>query len=462
MFVGTLLMEAAWVVVLPPFRGIDEVDHAFRASAVAHGQWHAGPYTQYGRGRLVRVPVPLIAAASAQCAALHYTRPYDCRPKRVLGDGMGEVASGAGGYNPVFYWVVGTAGLPFSGAGSLYAMRAVTALACAILIMLGAWSVVQTRAGPWSAVGLLVALSPVAFYSMTVVSPNGVEIAAAVALWASVLALGREQSSSDELRLIAVMGVSGFLLGLLRGLGPGFACIILAVGILVAPRRIAAVARRHRVATLVAFLFIILGIAGQQLWPRVDATPPGIHEPGPTSSFHWIMPFFWLAQMIAVFPFRDQLAPGFVYPTVGGLLIALVVLAVVRGKGSIRLALLALIVGTLALPLVLTAATYAGRGVIWQGRYGLPLAVGVPIIAGIALGRWRPERWRLWVALGAAATAICNAAGLVHVLADERGRSVSVQDSAWHAPWAAAVVVLVLVAWAAFTLPILGRGDPRG
>ena len=67
---GVLLVQLAWILTVPPFRGIDEFDHAYRAAAVAHGQW--------------------LPRASAS----------------VRGHGeYVEVASGAARYNPVFYWL---------------------------------------------------------------------------------------------------------------------------------------------------------------------------------------------------------------------------------------------------------------------------------------------------------------------------------------------------------------------
>src|SRR4051794_21396389 len=115
-FLGTVLMQAAWIAVLPPFRGIDEIDHAFRASAVAHGEWEAGRWASFGRGRLVTVPADLAAAAGAQCASLRYTGHDNCLPVEELPRGMVRIASSAGSYPPAFYWLVGTAGRPFRGA----------------------------------------------------------------------------------------------------------------------------------------------------------------------------------------------------------------------------------------------------------------------------------------------------------------------------------------------------------
>ena len=41
LFLGTLLLQSAWILTLPPFRGTDEFDHAFRAAQVAGGDWAA-------------------------------------------------------------------------------------------------------------------------------------------------------------------------------------------------------------------------------------------------------------------------------------------------------------------------------------------------------------------------------------------------------------------------------------
>ena len=49
--------------------------------------------------------------------------------------------------------------------------------------------------------------------------------------------------------------------------------------------------------------------------------------------------------------------------------------------------LLALVAAVIVVPIVIEGATYnEGGGVNWQGRYTLPLAVGVPILAAVALG----------------------------------------------------------------------------
>lgn len=52
-----------------------------------------------------------------------------------------------------------------------------------------------------------------------------------------------------------------------------------------------------------------------------------------------------------------------------------------------RLAIVATTVATAVLPIVAEATTARQSGFIWQGRYLLPIAVGVPLLAGFAPAR---------------------------------------------------------------------------
>src|SRR4051794_39105891 len=108
-----LVVQIAWILAVPAFRGSDEFDHTYRAAAVARGQWIATPSNATrGTGAFVTVPRDIVEAASAECHRLPYTKPVDCVPR---GKGrMVQIASGAGRYNPVFYFLVGAPALPFS------------------------------------------------------------------------------------------------------------------------------------------------------------------------------------------------------------------------------------------------------------------------------------------------------------------------------------------------------------
>lgn len=48
---GSFLLQAAWILAVPPFRGMDEPDHAYRAESVAAGRWSATAQPSGYRGR---------------------------------------------------------------------------------------------------------------------------------------------------------------------------------------------------------------------------------------------------------------------------------------------------------------------------------------------------------------------------------------------------------------------------
>lgn len=170
--VGMLLLQAAWILTVPPFRGSDEFDHAYRAAAVAGGEWVAGEPVGDDDGWAVEVPGSLVAAAEAQCDELPGVGEVRCSPIERATGGNVVVGSTAAGYHPAFYWLVGSAAGPFEGVGALYAMRVATALLCLLFIGCAAWAT-SLLPGRWPMASLLLAATPVLMYSTTIVAPNG-------------------------------------------------------------------------------------------------------------------------------------------------------------------------------------------------------------------------------------------------------------------------------------------------
>ncbi len=201
--IGSLLLQLAWISALPPFAGVDEFDHAYRASAVAHGQITTDHVAATdGRGELVVVDRSIAEAARAQCEARTYTGPDNCRPVADAGPGLVTIASAAASYNPAFYFVVGHLAKPFDGADALYVMRLVTAVLCSLFLALAAWLTCLWARTRWPLVGLMVASTPVLVYSTSIASPNGLEMCAALSVWVALLGF-REQRPRDASRASA-------------------------------------------------------------------------------------------------------------------------------------------------------------------------------------------------------------------------------------------------------------------
>ena len=187
---GTLLIELAWIWAVPPFRGIDEFDHAYRAASVAEGFW-SPEWTEVPNGRGVLLPVPeeIVVDAHEVCDSYEYVGPANCQAVSRLDRGLVMVASAAGRYNPVFYWVVGSPSRLASGSDALYIMRATSALLCSLLVAISAWVIGRWANTRWPFVALALALTPVTLYGFMLPAPNGVEMAAALCLWSGLLGL---------------------------------------------------------------------------------------------------------------------------------------------------------------------------------------------------------------------------------------------------------------------------------
>jgi hypothetical protein len=110
---------------------------------------------------------------------------------------------------------------------------------------------------------------------------------------------------------------------------------------------------------------------------------------------------------------------------------------------------------------VLTLATSAGRGNIWQGRYGLPYGVGFILVAGLLASLGPAARAALsWKVSGPALTlyGVVVAACLLKVRADELDDNpASVADHSWHAPSVVVLVVLVGLAMLCLAGSLSGR-----
>ncbi len=451
--VGFALLQALWIVTVPPFRGVDEFDHAYRAAAVANGQWLATEWTENGRGILVAVPEELVEAAHGQCASLDYTGPDNCSPAGQAGD-LVWVGSGAGGYNPAFYAVVGTLAGPFDGVTSLYVMRVATALLCLLMIGIAAWSVAIRSRSRWSRAGLVFAVTPVMLYSTAIVAPNGVELCAALCFWSALLSLDGSATLQQERRLVWIAAGSASVLMVDRMLGPLFALAILLTVWLLNPALVRHVVTVHRRVFVWASMVVLACATYAVTWFLVSGAgspEPGNHQGG---GFVWTHPILWIFQSIAAFPTRGDQGAMVVYPIVLLIFAALVAVALARATPRARWVLILTMVVSLAIPLLLTAATYAGRGSMWQGRYGLPYAMGVVLIAALVLDRSGLEtRLRgAILTLGSVAMGIGIAACLVKLLTNEAGRSVSRLDPGWLQPAPAALVAGTAVAWALLRL----------
>lgn len=438
---GLLVLQVAWIFAVPPFRGIDEFDHAYKAIAVAEGDWLPSPSSATrGTGAWLEVPSELVEAARAQCEALSYTNDEDC-----VGVPDGEttrVASGAGRYNPFYYALVGPAGALFDGASAVYAMRIMSALLCTL--MFGAALVASRRwaQSNWPPVALTIAATPVLVYSSAVLAPNGLEMMAGLAFWAGFLglALGKDRVDGSSLWIAVVAGV---VLVTTRSLGPLWCLmIVLTVPLVLGralPSRARELVRDRRV--LAGGTLVVIATALSALWTiRMGSLDVG-SKPDHVYSFGERLEFLrgeiplWMFQSIAAFPLRNEPTEPVVYICYLVLFLGIVALGLRAATPWVKAALLITITLSLLVPLAISFATLNDHIGVWQGRYTLPYSAGIVILAALALDRAGSSgmgpRTRL---VGLLLYVTAHAVGPVTVLRLSEAKPLSDADAWIHPP----------------------------
>jgi hypothetical protein len=385
------LIEAMWIIAVPPFRGMDEFDHAYRADYVARGNWQR-PTTPAasGRGAVVSVRESIVDAARPVCESFKYTGPDNCRPITSKG-GLATVATGAFAYGTTYYWLIGTPALAFDGVEALFVMRVTSALLCAMVTVF-ACAALRSAFGPRPVYGLLIGLTPTVAYTFSILGPNGLEIAAGAGSWAGLMALARGHDRSNRASRLWILATAACctLLTVLRPLGPLW-LLLIAISVLVAWgwRPWAILARRSPVALSAAVLSVGAGVfmtARGVLQVQVGVFLPGdidLPDRGWAVALNQFV--VWVFQGVAAFPSRDEVAPLVVYALQMGVMVTWLALGVVASRGRLRVALLLVITASLVVPVLIAAEILGPLASTWQGRYSLPFALGGVVVAGLAL-----------------------------------------------------------------------------
>ncbi len=403
-------LGASWAIALPLFGSPDEPAHTIRAASVARGEAIGEQIPgKDGGWRRVSVPEVMESANNVGCYAF---RP-DLSAACLSYDGSDretKVDTTAGTYFPAYYWVVGLPSLISAQAGGVYLMRLLSALVAAALL---ACAVSSLRGFPnrrVGAVGLAVAVTPMVLFVNGTVNPSSLEISAAIAAWCSALAIAatRADTRIDRAEIIRLV-VAFSALGVSRLFAPMWIVgILVAAGLLggwTTFRRMS----RDRGMQLAA---VLIGIAtlSQVVW-NVIVRPVATGTSVEVSQYERIRNTigrsgFFYDSMIGNFGWLNVKAPYVViliWTAAIGLLLSL---GLSLPSRRAALALLLTAAATVMLPLASEYREVPIIGPFWQGRYTLPLAVGVPLIAAWIIGASsigeRLARSRLPLIVGAA------------------------------------------------------------
>ena len=230
---------------------------------------------------------------------------------------------------------------------------------------------------------------------------SGLEISAAIAFAASLARLGR--ASEPSRAVWALAGASGVALALSRSTGPiWLAFLLLAFVLLDGFRSSWRCFRRGGRGAIAAVSAVAVAILANRWWESAHGPHAVISlRPWPDNVQVAIdfMPIV-LRQEVGVFGTLDSPMPRAAHLVWIGMVLALVAYAATRGKGRDRALLVAATAGFgFLLPVFLQAAVMLHTGFAVQGRYVLPFAAAIPILAGEVIVRselrtglpsWRP------------------------------------------------------------------------
>ena len=416
-FVIVLAPFLAWALATPPYASPDENDHIRYAVAVASltsvkaippdaTEWSDDVADQLDKRGLSRPELIAVGWGSARLPAFYGQEGFPCFIFRsditaecqqiVDLSGTSELVMSTRLYPKPYYAIVGLPSLVADNRGTLYAMRAVSGAISAAAITF-AITVARQRQRT-VLLGIAIALTPMVWFIGASVNPNGAEIALALAWWVGLMALTADDRLPPARGLLVGTVIAGAGLAVVRPLSLVWLGVIALVVMINAGS-----ARTRRLlgerAVQVGGTIVLIICAAQAVLVlgngSLGSTDPrtalaGIETSAALRTSIGRQPEI-LEEMIGVFGWLDTRVPAVV--VVAWLVVLGIVIGMALLAGSRRqlVVLAGLAVAAVVLPIVMEVQGVSAVGFIWQGRYSLPLTIGVPLLAAGAIAG-RPLR----------------------------------------------------------------------
>lgn len=402
LFAAYAALGMAWIVGNPPFASPDEEAHYLRAVGLSTGDL-IGDRTRFPGpaddsrltfvnkfSRSISVPAGLspagsgcnIAQATESSACLYAMNP----PRQDT-----TARTYAGIYAPTGYLLPALLLRRADNPNTADRLaRLGVAVPSALLLAIALFLLWAPTPNGWSLLGPVVALTPMTVFMSATMNPNGVEIASSLAFLAAVLRFTRAPDPPTWVWLAA--GASGAVLAFSRTLGPlwvalGIAIALSLVGIRGTWRRI----RARPIPAAVAAAGIAMGVALNLAWEAAHGADVEVAlrpvQRGVSEGFTTLPSV--LTQEIGVFGYLEVTMPTPAYLAWWGCVLAIITLALVVADVRERFTLVAALGASVLIPVALYAAVFRPTGYGVQGRYVLPFAVALPLLAGEIVFRHR-------------------------------------------------------------------------
>jgi hypothetical protein len=390
-FAAFFLLLGGWALAAPYVGAPDEGDHMMRAYAAADGQiFPELVTTKSGTGGRFTVPRGLVPE---YCWQFHGTKPAACAGEP--GGDRTPVRQDVivGRYPPLYYAVVGIPLRLFPDWTGILLARLTSAAMCAALFANALADALRWSRHRLLAVGVIAAFTPMAAHMAGAVNPNGLEIAAGVALAAAAVPLFQLPEAHRSHRLLRHLGLAAVTMCAIRVLGPLWVSIVVVALMLPLTRARLAGWWRWRAARR-WFLIVVAVMAASAAWTLTfqaneigDYTGGRHYQKVQAVRLAMWHARNWFDQMVGVMSWLDAVMPPFVYVLWQGAIAALLVWGLALADRGGRLTFLALGAGALGVPFALQVAFVNETGFVTVGRYLLPMAVALPILAALLLQR---------------------------------------------------------------------------
>lgn len=392
------ILGGLWALADPLFSVPDEPAHAVYAAAAVRGELFA---PTKGIDTTVTVPTGYATAGTVgACFIYNGTVPAGCAKPYVARPGSAQVVTTAGRYPPAYYLYVGTATLVADGATAIYLMRLLTVILCAALLA-SAFASARHSRSPWPVTGVALALTPMVLFFLGAVNPQGPEIAAGIGLWSTGLALLSDHRGHNDAgpsldpRLLVRCLLAGGVLAVIRPMSIVWLALI--VGVVLLARAQLPTTRallRHRGA-LVGGLGLGLLVLVTAAWildrhALAQWSRPNDSTLVNAALFSVSKLNRELHEMVGVFGWLDTWAPEVVYLIWFGVVGTLLILAAAVASRRERLALAAVVLTSLVVPVASELASYHQSGFAWQGRYILAFSAGLTVLSGYVIAGQLP------------------------------------------------------------------------
>jgi hypothetical protein len=389
-FLAFFAMMSAWALAVPVNGTYDEKQHIVRAYAVATGHLTPVGWAADSLGRRTeafRAPRSLLpVGSSVDCTWWQPPKPASCQ--RWVDDRTRVLQpSVVARYSPVYYVAVGLPLAVRPDRTGILVARLVSALLAAALLASAAW--LARRSGRrLLAAAVVLTTTPMALNLAAAINPNGLEIAAGIAVATALAVLA---SGSDRAALW-VAGAGSFLLLTVRQLGPVLLALVVAAFLVVAGRdRVRALVRRRDVRWIVGGSWVAgVTVAGGWLLYSGGMGMMGVYRVPRLTTGQQItylvthrLPFCF-KQMVGQFSYGETKVTPVVIVAWYLLLCLLVVRALRYAGARARLAVVALGVACVGVLAALDLRYVTSHGWVSQGRYVMPAAVGVVLLAAVA------------------------------------------------------------------------------